>query len=125
MKDTKNKGTAQAAKARDLPIPPCEVFSTLREVLKDNYDPEMDLARAIIYEARHDTALGKLFYRYVDKVSSSSAGMLMLCDRESVDVVMFRMADAFAAYLLDRPLNGSEGELAWYAWSGQRRRDRV
>ena len=107
------------------PIPPYEIFSTLREALGDWIDPELTLARAITYEARHDTELGRLFYRYVDRMMNSPAGMLMLCDREGVDTVMFRMADALAAHLLDRPLSGEEGALAWYAWRDQMRRDHI
>lgn len=106
-----------------FPIPPHEIFGTLREVVQDHNDPEMTLARAITYEARHNTDLGRRFYRYVDRMMTSPAGMLMLCDREGVDAVMFRMADALAAYLLDRPLSGEEGALAWYAWKDQMRRD--
>lgn len=106
-----------------FPIPPHEIFRTLREAVQDHHDPEMTLARAITYEARHDTELGRLFFRYVDRQMASPVGMLMLCDREGVDAVMFRMTDGFAAYLLDRPLSGEEGALAWYAWRAQMRRD--
>lgn len=87
------------------------------------YD-RMTVERALEYEFRHGTELGREMYRYLDRQLVSPAGVLMQCVQEGAGPVLYRMACLYADHLSTAG-SGDKAPLVDGAVSRQIERDEV
>lgn len=69
------------------------------DLFQDDLD-RIQFENALIREMRHDTPIGRTFFRFIDRQVTSAAGMLVQCDREGVGVMMVRMAEMYTDHLI-------------------------
>jgi hypothetical protein len=83
--------------APTLPAKPGRVA----DLFQDDLDRIL-FENALIHEMRHDTPIGRTFFRFIDRQITSAAGMLVQCDREGAWAIMVRMAEMYTDHLLRR-----------------------